>query len=150
MANQHHHQFYGMGDDRMDELEEHEEYQDSDEDAEEEIGVFDEVMPEHQDRVYQNYLEQYGIRLHLRENNLRENNQSSLEKSMMQFIRHTNGREHVLEQSSTLRLVKALHEKKLEHVILAIEEGACINFKVCLMLLFFDYSHCVFSSALLC
>ena len=62
---------------------------------------------------------------------------SSLERSMMRFIRHTSAKNHVLEESPTLRLIKALHEKKLEHVILAIEEGACINFKVCLMLLFF-------------
>ena len=135
------HRHYEMGDDRMDEIEENEDYQeynnydynqgyqDSDEDAEEEIDSFDEVMPED---IY--FLDQNGVR---HQANFRDNNQSSLEKSVMQFIRHTDASEHVFEQSSTLRLVKALHEKKLEHVILAIEEGACINFKVCLMLLFF-------------
>ena len=59
-----------------------------------------------------------------------ENHQSSLERSMMRFLRHDKANNHVLEESPTLRLVKALHERMLEHVILAIEEGACINFHV--------------------
>ena len=55
----------------------------------------------------------------------------SLHSSLTRFIHHPSVRDSVLDESPTLRLEKALHETKLEHVILAIEQGARINFEVC-------------------
>ena len=56
--------------------------------------------------------------------------QRSLQRSMIQFIRHTSASDFVLEESATLRLVKALHEQELEDVILSFHQGAKINFQV--------------------
>lgn len=60
--------------------------------------------------------------------------ENSLERSMVRLIHHTISRDLVIEESPTLRLVKALHETNLENVILAIEKGARTNFQVCLLL----------------
>ena len=94
---------------------------DSDEDAEEEIDVVDEVFPENQNIPEQNSLMGRMIP------------SNSLMGRMVQFLDHTSARDFVFEESATLRLVKALHKTKIEDVILAIEQGARINFEVCLM-----------------
>ena len=60
-----------------------------------------------------------------------ENRHTSLQRSMVKLIGHTGARDHLLGESPTLRLVKACIDIKLEDVILAIEEGACITFQVC-------------------
>ena len=56
--------------------------------------------------------------------------QSALQRMIIQFFQHSSARDSVVKESATLRLVKALHEHKLEDVILAIEQGARINFQV--------------------
>ena len=68
--------------------------------------------------------------------NARHTRHGSLEKFIIQFIHQTSVRELVIEESPTLRLVKALYEKKLEPVILAIEQGARINVQVYIILKF--------------
>ena len=56
---------------------------------------------------------------------------SSLKGTMIKFLQHSSARDFLIEESATLRLVKAIHEQELEDVISSVEQGARINFQVC-------------------
>ena len=55
---------------------------------------------------------------------------SDLNKTLTKFMQHGCAKHFVIEDSATLRLVKALHELEFEDVISSIGQGARINIKV--------------------
>ena len=46
------------------------------------------------------------------------------------FMKISNCQKAIFDESPTYRLLKALHEKKVENVILAIAQGAQVDIKV--------------------